>query len=352
MKIYLFLAALIAGASASNVIDLTPDNFDTVIGQGKPGLVEFFAPWWYNLAPIYEQLADAYAHAKEKVVIAKVDADGEGKPLGKKFGVTGFPTLKWFNEKGEAEPYESGRDLDSLAAFITKKSGVKSSIKPPPPPETTILDVHNFDEVALDKSKNVIVSFTAPWCGHCKNLKPTYEKGNSFDQSQTNLCVVANLDADDKKNSAIREKYEITSFPTINEEAIVAFLNEKCGTHRAVGGGLSDEAGRLADFDALAGKFATALSTTKGSIYQEALSLAASAGTGSKHYLRVMEKVVNGTEGYVEKESKRLAAILKKRTLSPTKLDEIKIKANILRAFSQEKVAEAEEKVARAEAEL
>jgi thiol-disulfide isomerase/thioredoxin len=46
-----------------------------------------------NLAPIYEQLADAYTHAKDKVVIAKVDADGEGRPLGSKYGVTGFPSM-------------------------------------------------------------------------------------------------------------------------------------------------------------------------------------------------------------------------------------------------------------------
>lgn len=45
-----------------------------------------------NLAPKYEQLADAFQHAKEKVIIAKVDADGEGKPLGQKFGVNGYPS--------------------------------------------------------------------------------------------------------------------------------------------------------------------------------------------------------------------------------------------------------------------
>lgn len=32
---------------------------------------------------------------------------------------------------------------------ITKKSGVKSKIKPPPPPSTRILDAHSFDAVAL-----------------------------------------------------------------------------------------------------------------------------------------------------------------------------------------------------------
>lgn len=36
----LIAAALFAGVQASNVLDLVPDNFDTVIGQGKPGLVE------------------------------------------------------------------------------------------------------------------------------------------------------------------------------------------------------------------------------------------------------------------------------------------------------------------------
>lgn len=44
---------------------------------------------------MYEQLADAFAHAKDKVVIAKVDADGEGKPLGKKYDVKGFPSMSF-----------------------------------------------------------------------------------------------------------------------------------------------------------------------------------------------------------------------------------------------------------------
>ncbi|RDX39395.1 disulfide isomerase [Lentinus brumalis] len=150
----LFAAVLsVSGALASNVIDLTPDNFDEIVGKGKPALVEFFAPWCghcKNLAPVYEQLADAYAHAKDKVIVAKVDADGAGRPLGQKYGVTGFPTLKWFGpEGGEPEKYDGGRDLEALANFITTKSGVKSSIKPPPPPAYEILDVHTFDEVAL-----------------------------------------------------------------------------------------------------------------------------------------------------------------------------------------------------------
>jgi protein disulfide-isomerase A6 len=43
-----------------------------------------------NLAPVYEQLADAFS--SKNVVIAKTDADGPGKALGKKFGVRGYPS--------------------------------------------------------------------------------------------------------------------------------------------------------------------------------------------------------------------------------------------------------------------
>jgi len=38
----LLVAALAAAVSASNVIDLTPDNFDDVVGKGKPALVELY----------------------------------------------------------------------------------------------------------------------------------------------------------------------------------------------------------------------------------------------------------------------------------------------------------------------
>lgn len=58
-----------------------------------------------------------------------------------------------------------------------------------------------------------------------------------------------------------------------------------------------------------------------------------------------MKKVVNGSEEYLVKESNRLASILKKRNMSPAKLDEIKIKANILAAFAEQKAEELKEAV-------
>lgn len=70
-------------------------------------------------------------------------------------------------------------------------------------------------------------------------------------------CIVANIDADAEPNRPIAQKYGVTSFPTIKffpkggepidydggrqEADFVEFLNEKCGTHRAVGGGLNEQ---------------------------------------------------------------------------------------------------------------
>ena len=49
-----------------------------------------------SLAPTYEKLGEAFAKSDD-VIIAKVDADGD-KTLGSRFGVSGFPTLKYFSK--------------------------------------------------------------------------------------------------------------------------------------------------------------------------------------------------------------------------------------------------------------
>lgn len=162
------LASLAAAAVAkSAVLDLIPDNFDKIVLSGKPALVEFFAPWCGHcktLAPVYEELAQAFEFASDKVTVAKVDADAE-KALGKRFGIQGFPTLKWFDGKSkDPQDYSGGRDLESLTKFITDKTGIKPRKAKAPASDVVFLTDASFKE-AIGGDKDVLVAFTAPWCG-------------------------------------------------------------------------------------------------------------------------------------------------------------------------------------------
>lgn len=165
------LSALSGFASASSaVIDLIPSNFDQVVlKSGKPALVEFFAPWCGHcktLAPVYEEVAAAFAFAEDKVTVGKVDAD-EHRELGKRFGVQGFPTLKWFDGKSDKpEEYQGGRDLESLTKWISDKTGIKprGAGAQKEPSKIEFLNDATF-KTAVGGDKDVLVAFTAPWCG-------------------------------------------------------------------------------------------------------------------------------------------------------------------------------------------
>lgn len=93
------------------------------------------------------------------MVIAEVDAD-KHKDLGSKFGIQGFPTMKWFPKGStKAEEYNGGREAQDILDFVKQKTGIQAKLKAKLS-HVTVLDDSNFKKVT-GQGKFVLVEFYA-----------------------------------------------------------------------------------------------------------------------------------------------------------------------------------------------
>ena len=86
----------------------------------------------------------------------------------------------------------------SAVALYNKNSGVVD------------LNPNNFENRVVDGEGVWVVEFYAPWCGHCKNLAPEYQKAA---KALKGIIGVGAVDCDEHKS--LCGQYGVKGFPTI-----------------------------------------------------------------------------------------------------------------------------------------
>lgn len=123
------LLSVVAAALATE--ELTTATFDAGIA-GKSAFVKFFAPWCGHckkLKPAWDQLAEEFK-ANSNVAIIDVDCTkDESKTLCSKYGVKGYPTVKYFTDSTDVlgADYKGGRSFEELKKFADENLGPSCS---------------------------------------------------------------------------------------------------------------------------------------------------------------------------------------------------------------------------------
>jgi len=133
-----------------SVYNLVGKQFEEIVfDDTKDVFVEFYASWCGHckrLKPTWDSLGDHFVNVKDRVVIAKMEAQENDLPLSLPFQVSGFPTLK-FKQAGTKEfmDYDGDRSLESLILFVEENA--KNSLEPkthlPARNETKHEEVHD-----------------------------------------------------------------------------------------------------------------------------------------------------------------------------------------------------------------
>ncbi len=198
----------------SDVAHLTDESFDEFVGNNPSVLVMYYAPWCGHCKALKPQYTEAAATLNEEGIVGKlaaVDATAQTK-LGSQFKITGYPTLKYFENGEFMYDYGYARSKTAIIDFMKDPQA-------PPPPEPEWSDIpskvtHLTDETFksfLKKKKHVLVFFYAPWCGHCKAAKPHFTNAaNEIIDKKTAFAAI-----DCTKHQSVCTDQDVQGYPTI-----------------------------------------------------------------------------------------------------------------------------------------
>jgi len=206
------------------VFEFTEDEIEAIFGQQQNTVILFRSNEADKDAAFMTTFSDAAKAHKGKMLFSYSDVSGGiQERLAEFMGVTKdqLPTLRAILPK-DMKKYESPNKpadltVENIGSFLDDvlSGNIKPHLKSEAVPEdnsgpvTTVVG-SQFDEIVNDPTKDVLVKYYAPWCGHCKKLAPIWEELGEAYKDNKNL-VIAKFDA--TANEA--EGVEVRGYPTL-----------------------------------------------------------------------------------------------------------------------------------------
>jgi len=157
---------------------------------------------------------------KLQVIITDIK-EGLETRLAEYIGVTSkdLPTVRIADTRSDLKKFTMDGEIteENILKFIDdwQTGGLRTNLKSEEIPTTQEGDVvvlvgKNFNDIVLDNTKDVLVEFYAPWCGHCKKLSPIYDELAANLKHNTHL-VIAKMDSTANEVDGV----SVQGFPTI-----------------------------------------------------------------------------------------------------------------------------------------
>jgi len=106
--------------------------------------------------------------------------------------------------------------VDGMRSFVEdfKAGKLEAHLKSEAIPENdgplTVLVGKNWNQIVMDETKDVLVKYYAPWCGHCKALAPVWDQ-LAEDVKDIEDLVIAKFDATMNEVAGL----EVRGYPTL-----------------------------------------------------------------------------------------------------------------------------------------
>lgn len=192
----------------NNTIDINRMIFGLFLGCGH----------CKRAKPEFAQTAE---HFKDdpKTELAAVDCT-RYSTLCASFEVRGYPTIKYFNYLKTVREYNGDRTETGFINFLKDPDAASKKSEKTLEPfgdfqgsnEILLLTDSNFEEV-IKREPSLLIMFYAPWCGHCKNMKPEFAKAAQLLAEENISAKVAALDCTVHTKAA--ERFNIRGYPTL-----------------------------------------------------------------------------------------------------------------------------------------